>query len=167
MWFPLSEAQFDNLRLAAPVESALGFNDSHMEITNGDLPEDVSGVYLTENAGTFFGVRPLLGRNLAPSDGENGGHSVVVLNYRFWQRHFGGDPHIIGRTLEMDHAPYIIGGVTARSFAFKDIACVGDVYPPASLMRGIANDASLSSLPWIKLRPHVTLASANAALEPI
>src|SRR5580704_14195178 len=51
MWFPLSEAQFDNLRLAAPVESALGFNDEHMEVTNGGLPEDVWGIYLTENAG--------------------------------------------------------------------------------------------------------------------
>ena len=61
---------------------------------------------------------------------ENGGHSVVVLNYRFWQRHFGGDPHVIGRTLEMDHAPYTIVGVMPRSFAFNDIAGVGDVYLP-------------------------------------
>ena len=59
LWFPLSEAQFDNLRLAAPVESALGFDHSHMEITNGDLPEDVSGVYLTENAGTFLRCAPI------------------------------------------------------------------------------------------------------------
>ncbi|MGA7238481.1 MAG: ABC transporter permease [Bryobacteraceae bacterium] len=95
-WFTLSKAQIDDLRLAAPVDSALGFNNSHMEITGGGLPEDISGVYLTENAGTFFGVRPLLGRNIEPSDAENGGHSVVVLNYRFWERHFGGDPHIIG-----------------------------------------------------------------------
>ncbi|HET6844601.1 MAG TPA: ABC transporter permease [Candidatus Angelobacter sp.] len=128
----LSKAQFDDLRLAAPVDSALGFNLRGMEITGGGLPEDISGTYLTENAGTFFGVRPLLGRNIEPSDAENGGHPVVVLNYRFWQRHFGGDPHVIGRTLELNHAPYAIIGV----------------------MR-------------IKLRPHVTPAAANAALEPL
>ena len=167
MWFPLTEAQFNNLRLAAPVESALGFNDSHMEITNGDLPEDVSGVYLTENAGTFFGVRPLLGRNLAPSDGENGGHSVVVLNYRFWQRHFGGDPNVIGQTLEIDHASYTIVGVMPRSFAFNDTLGVGDVYLPGTLMRGLANVPEFAYVPWVKLRPHVTLAAADAALEPI
>ena len=90
------------------------------------------GYYLTENAGTFFGVRPLLGRNLEPSDAENGGHSVVVLNYRFWQRHFGGDPHVIGRTLEIDHASYTIIGVMPRSFAFNDMVEVADVYLPAS-----------------------------------
>jgi predicted permease len=166
-YFELSKAQLDEVRLSGSVDSVLGFNGSHMEITGGGLPEDIYGAYLTENAETFFGVRPLLGRNIEPSDAENGDHSVVVLNYRFWQRHFGGDPHIIGRTLEMDHAPYTIVGVMPRSFAFNDIAGVGDVYLPASLIPAVANGPSLSYLPWIKLRPHITLAGANAALEPI
>ena len=111
-WFTLSKAECDDLSLAAPVDSVLGFNNSHLEITGGALPEDIWGVYLTENAGTFFGVRPLLGRNLESSDADNGGQSVVVLNYRFWQSYFGGDPHVIGRTLEMDHAPYAVLRVT-------------------------------------------------------
>src|ERR1700723_910338 len=166
-WFPLSKAQFDDLRLAAPVDSVLGFNKAGMEITGGALPEDIQVIYLTENAGTFFGVRPLLGRNLEPSDAENGGRSVVVLNYRFWQRHFGGDPHVIGRMLEIDHAPYTIIGVMPRSFAFNDSTGVGDVYLPGSLTRGLFNVPYLAYIPWIKLRPNVTLAAANAALEPI
>jgi predicted permease len=166
-YFTRSKAQMDDLRRAAPVESVLGFSGSHMEITSGGLPEDIYGAYLTENAETFLEVRPLLGRNIEPSDAENGGHSVVVLNYRFWHRHFGADPHIIGRTLEIDHTPYIIIGVMPRSFAFNDINGVGDVYLPASLMRGVANGPAPSYIPWIKLRPHVTVEAANAALEPI
>jgi hypothetical protein len=163
-WFTLSKAQFDDLRLAAPVDSLLGFDSSEMEITGGALPEDISGVHLTENAGTFFGVRPHLGRNLEPSDAENGGRSVVVLNYQFWQRHFGGDPHVLGRTLEINHAPYTIVGVMPRTVAFPQMG-VGDVYLPASLMSSF--NVPLGYIPWIKLRPHVTLAAANAALEPI
>jgi predicted permease len=166
-WFTLSKAECDDVRLAAPVDSVLGFSGSHLEITNNGLPEDISGLYLTENAGTFFGVRPLLGRNLEPSDAENGGQFVVVLNYRFWQSYFGGDPHVIGRTLEMDHAPYTIVGVMPRSFAFNDTIGVGDVYLPASLVRAFANGPAPSFLPWIKLRPHVTVVAANGALEPI
>ncbi len=165
-WILLSKTQLDEVRHAAPVESVLGFNGSHMEITGGGLPEDIFGIYLTENTGSFFGVRPLLGRNIEPPDAEYGGHSVVVLNYRFWRRHFGGDPHIIGRMLEIDHAAYTIVGVMPRSFAFNDLAGVGDVYLPASLMRGVANVSSVAYLPWIKLRPHVTRAAANGALEP-
>jgi predicted permease len=138
-----------------------------MEITGGELPEDIYGIYLTENAGTFFGVRPLLGRNIEPSDAEKGGHTVVVLNYRLWQRHYDGDPRVIGRTLEINHAPYTIIGVMPRSFAFNDTTGVGDVYLPGSLVQRIANVPYLAYIPWIKLRPNVTLAAANAALEPI
>jgi hypothetical protein len=54
-----------------------------------------------------------------------------------------------------------------RSFAFNDTTGVGDVYLPGSLMRGVFNVPYLAYIPWIKLRPHVTLAAANAALEPI
>src|SRR5216683_1448826 len=159
-----SKAEFDDLRLAAPVDSLLGYRPTSMEITGGGLPEDVLGIYLTENAGTFFGVRPLLGRNIEPSDAENGGHFVVVLNYSFWQQHFGGDSRVIGRTLEMNHALYTIIGVMPRSFAFNDLSGVGDVYLPISLT---ANVPHVSYLPWIKIRPHVTPAAATSALEPI
>ncbi|MFZ1157908.1 MAG: ADOP family duplicated permease [Candidatus Sulfotelmatobacter sp.] len=163
-WFTLSKAQLGDLRLAAPIDSVLGFSSGHLEITNGGLPEDISGVYLTENAETFFGVRALFGRMIEPFDA---GHPVVVLNFRFWQGYFGGDPHVIGRTLEIDHAPYTIVGVMPRSFAFNNNVGVGDVYLPASLVRAVANGPAPSYLPWIKLRPHVTVAAANAALEPI
>jgi predicted permease len=163
-WFTLSAAQLDDLRLATPVDSVLGFSSGHLEITNDGLPEDISGVYLTENAETFFGVRALFGRMIEPFDA---GHPVVVLNFRFWQRYFAGDSHVIGRTLEMDHAPYTIVGVMPRSFAFNDNVGVGDVYLPASLVRAVANGPAPSYVPWIKLRPHVTVAAANAALEPI
>src|ERR1041385_3715392 len=158
----LSKAQFDDLRLAAPVDSVLGFNPTEVEITGGAFPEEIAGTYLTENEGAFFGVRPLLGRNIQPSDAENGGHSVVVLNYRFWQRHFGGDPHVIGQTLEINQSPCTIIGVMPRSFAFNDLADVADVYLPFSLAPKIS-----VYIPWVKLRPHVTPAAANGALEPI
>ena len=54
-----------------------------------------------------------------------------------------------------------------RSFAFNNITGVADVYLPASLMRVVANGRATSYLPWIQLRPHVTVAAANAALEPL
>jgi predicted permease len=165
----VGKAQLDEMRVAAPVESVLGFSPAEVEITGGALPEDIRGYYLTENAGTFFGVRPLLGRNFEPSDAENGGRSVVVLNYQFWQRHFGGDPHVIERTLEINHSPYTIIGVMPRSFAFNDMAGVGDVYLPASRTPTV-NTPSGATVPYIlmvKLRPHVTRAAANSVLEPI
>jgi hypothetical protein len=67
-------------------------------------PEDVYAVYLTENAARFFGLRPLLGRMIEPSDAAQGGQPVAVLNDRFWQRHFHGARNVVGKTIELDHA---------------------------------------------------------------
>jgi MacB-like periplasmic core domain len=107
-WFAVMKPQFQTLGGGKCIESLLGFRDVNAEITGGGLPEDVSAIYLTENAGVFFGVRPLLGRFIQSSDAEREGQPNVVLNYGFWQRHFQGDATVIGRVLQVDHANYTI-----------------------------------------------------------
>ncbi len=168
-WFGITKPQFETLRSAHSVEDVLGFDPGNTEITGSALPEDVSVIYLTENAGSFFGVRPLLGRNIQPSDARGAGPSAAVLNYRFWQRHYGGDPHVIGRTLELDHTVFTIVGVMPLSFAFNDTLRVGDVYLPESSLhlREFGPYQHASYIPWIKLKPHVSLVAANAELDAI
>jgi hypothetical protein len=162
-WFVMFKPQFEILRTAHSVEDVLGFVRAYNEITSGALPEDVSAIYLTENAGSFFGVHPLLGRNLQPSDAHGAGSSVAVLNFRFWQRHFAGDRSILGRTLELDHTAFTIVGVMPRSFAFNDTIGVGDVYLPRSALRE-TGPFPHPYIPWIKLKPHVGIAAADAEL---
>ncbi|HTF63813.1 MAG TPA: hypothetical protein VK638_14075 [Edaphobacter sp.] len=65
-WFATDKRQFETLSEARSIESVLGFAESNMEITGGAIPEDVLGTYLTGNAGSFFGVRALLGRGIEP-----------------------------------------------------------------------------------------------------
>jgi predicted permease len=168
-WFGITKPQFETLRSAHSVEDVLGFNPGNTEITGSALPEDVKAIYLTENAGSFFGVRPLLGRNVHPSDASGAGPSAVVLNYRFWQRHYGGDPHVVGRTLELDHTVFTIVGVMPLSFAFNDTLGVGDVYLPGSSLhlRETGPYQHPAYIPWIKLKPHVALFAANAELGAI
>ncbi|MGB9418045.1 MAG: permease prefix domain 1-containing protein, partial [Acidobacteriaceae bacterium] len=60
-WFGITKPQFETLRSAHSIEDVLGFNPGNTEITGSALPEDVRAIYLTENAGSFFAVRPLLG----------------------------------------------------------------------------------------------------------
>jgi predicted permease len=167
-WFATMKPQFETLRKANCIESLLGFAGANMEITGGAIPEDLIGAYLTENANTFFGVHALLGRGIEPSDAQGGGQPVVVLNYKFWQRHFDGDPHVIGHTLELDHVSYTIIGVMPRSFAFNDTTGVGDVYLPRSLLHDSVNPPVTSPyIPWIKLKPHISPAAADAELNAI
>lgn len=162
-WFALWMPQYEQLRKARCVESVLGFNQGNEVLSGASLPEDVFVVYLTENAGQFFGVHPVLGRMIAPSDAAKGGQPVAVLNYRFWQRHFQGERDVIGKTLEMENTAYTIVGVMPRRFAFNDTMGVGDVYLPASAMH--AEHGPVFVIPWVKLRQGVTAAEASAELN--
>jgi predicted permease len=165
-WFALWRPQFAEFGKSQCIESLLGFRTRSEVLTGGGLPEDALAVYLTENANQFFGVRPVLGRTIEPSDAAGGGQPVAVLNYRFWQQHFQGARNVIGKTLELDHEVYTIVGVMPRSFAFDDTTGVGDVYLPGSMLRETAAGPRFF-IPWVKLKSGVRVAEGNAELDPL
>lgn len=131
-----------------------------LTITGSDLPEPVSVYYGIGSTFPTLGVPALLGRNLGPSDSPDGQEPqpVVMLHYRFWQRHFNGDPRVIGKDLELDHKAYTIVGVTRPNFTWDWGA---DVYLPQAI-----SDPSGGGV-VIKLRRGVTLEGADAELEPL
>lgn len=165
-WFALWRPQFAEFGKAQCIESLLGFRNKSEVLTGEGLPKDALAVYVTENADHFFGVRPVLGRMIEPSDAVGGGQPVAVLNYRFWQQHFAGARNVIGKTLELDHVVYTVVGVMPRSFAFDDTTGVGDVYLPGTTLRETAAGPRFF-IPWVKLKPGVTLAQGNAELDPL
>ena len=132
-----------------------------MTISGSDLPEDVLDVDLTSNAFNFLGVPAALGRPLQPSDAPDGQdpQPVVVLGYKFWQRHFNADPGVLGKTIQLDHMNYTIVGVAGQRFVWGD----GDVYLPLKITADQTNDYYVG----IRLKPGVTHAQADAALQPL
>lgn len=165
-WFALWRPQFAEFGKAPCIESLLGFRSKSEVLTGEELPEDALAVYVTENAAQFFGVRPLLGRMIEPSDAAGGGQPVAVLNYRFWQGHFGGARNVVGKRLELDHTVYTIVGVMPQSFAFDDTTGVGDAYLPGSMLRESAAGPRFF-IPWVKLKAGITVAEGNAELDPV
>lgn len=106
--------QLKILRETKCIESiAASWGTWNLTTTDEDLPQDVPSTQLTANAGAHFGVPALLGRTLIPSDAPDGQdpQPVVVLSYRFWQRHFNSDPSVVGRNLQLVHKNYAIVGV--------------------------------------------------------
>src|SRR5580692_4315662 len=139
------------------IESAAAsWGTWNLTTTDEDLPQDVPSVQLSGNAGIHFGVPALLGRTLLPTDAPDGQdpQPVVVLSYLFWQRHFNGDPTVIGRTLQLVHKNYTIIGVLPSRFTWNDAA----VYVPLK----ITNDANVTFGPLVRLKPGITRAAANA-----
>jgi hypothetical protein len=82
-------------------DGAFVSNTWEMTLTGQGLPEAVRTQYFSANGLNVLGVPPLLGRVFNEADGPAGEQPqrVVVLTYRFWQRHFGGRPEAVGQTL--------------------------------------------------------------------
>ena len=159
--FGLTGSQWQQIRKSPVVEDAFMEDDWNLTVTGHDLPEDVQGVYLSSNGFDFMGVPPALGRGLMPSDAIDGQEPqpVVVLGYKFWQRHFNGDPAVLGQNLQLVHKNYTIVGVAARRFTWGD----GDVYLPLK----VTQDPVKAFYVGTRLKAGVTREAAVGALQPL
>jgi putative ABC transport system permease protein len=150
--------QFRELRNVHAFDGIATWNSRHLTVTGHDVPENAIAFFGIGETFVTLGVPPLLGRNLGPSDSPEGQEPlpVVMLHYRFWQRHFHGDPAVIGKTLELNHRPYTIVGVTRPHFTWGWGA---DIYLPEETTQGGGV--------VVRLRPGVSLAAADAELQPL
>ena len=130
-------------------------------LTGQDLPETVHTGSLVSNAFQDLGVPPVLGRGLWASDAVDGQEPrpVAVLSYRFWRKHYLSNPDVVGRRLQLDHRNFEIVGVAAPRFTWGG----ADVYLPLKLMR----DPGRTTIIYLLLRPGVSRAAADAALQPL
>ena len=159
-WNGLTGPQTRQLRQAHSVEDVMGANKWSLTVTGGDVPEDVQGIYLTPSAFQVLGLPAMLGRTFFPSDAPDGQEpqQVVVLSHKFWERHFNGDPSVVGKPIRLVQKTYTILGVMPPRFTWLD----GDVYLPLSL----SPSQTITYGTIIKLKPGISRAAAAAELEP-
>jgi len=143
------------------LDSVLVMDYRDMILTGREFPENVDVIGLIGNGFSDLGISMLLGRGILPSDAMDGQdpQPVAVLSYKFWQKHFLGDPGVIGRMLQLDHKSYQIVGVISPRFNWYD----PDVYLPLS----VTQDPMRTFLVDLRLKPGVTHEAANAALQPV
>jgi predicted permease len=157
----LNGPEIQLLRQTKSFESVTAMGGWNLTTTDGDLPEDVQGMDISPEAPSHWGSTAMLGRWLIPSDAPFGQDSqaVVVLSSPFWQRYYAGDPNVVGRTIQLVHKPYKIVGVMGPRFRWGE----ADVYLPLKL----TNDPDKYYGDSLKLKPGVTVAQANAELQPL
>jgi putative ABC transport system permease protein len=155
-----SGQQLREVKKISAFESIATWRPGFLVVTGSDIPENLNAFYGIGETFPMLGVPPLLGRNLGPSDSPDGQEPqpVVMLHYRFWQRHFNGDRTVIGKTIELDHKQYTIIGVTRPNFTWDWFA---DIYLPQAI------DYRLGGGVVVRLRPGVSLAAANAEMQPL
>ena len=131
--------------------------------------EIVSGELVSGNFFDLLGVRPHLGRLFSPADNVTpGGHPLVVLSHGYWQRRFGGDPSVIGRTIRINSQPMTILGVTPPGFAGIELGFSPDIRLP--IVMGTSETRSNSPEEWWlqiigRLGPNVDRGAATAELD--
>jgi predicted permease len=143
-------------------------------IEGGETARIVMGEVVTGGAFAVLGVQPHLGRAILPEDDvARGGHPVAMLSYGYWQRAFGGDPDVVGRTLRLGGRPYIIIGVAPAHYRGALPPLTPAFYVPAAManelmgvdMLGQRN--SHSFFVKARLAPGVTRAQAEHAASGV
>ena len=100
----------------------------------GDRAEVATGSIVSSNYFDALGVRPMMGRGFTPAEdtGRNA-HPVTVISYDMWQKRYGSDPAIIGRTQILNGVPHTIVGVTPEGFYGTFVGRAMQFWVPASM----------------------------------
>ncbi|HZD76542.1 MAG TPA: ABC transporter permease [Acidobacteriaceae bacterium] len=128
--------------------------------------EQVHRVLASGNLFSLLGVSPLIGRTLNERDEKPGSDHVAVLSSGAWERYFGRDPSVVGRSVDLNEASFTIVGVLPPGAAYP---ADGDVWLPLSLM----DSATQASRVWHsvnvlgRLRPGIGLTQARAEMQTI
>ena len=101
--------------------------------------ERIQGLIVSGNYFTVLRVRPALGRGFLPEEDKTAGtHPVVVIGYGLWQRRFGGDHRIVGKTVSLNAYPFTVVGIAPPEFNGTIAGGAPDVYVPIMMMAQIA-----------------------------
>jgi predicted permease len=140
------------------------FDTFPLTVTGTAAPEQVRTVGASRGVLEALRVPPLLGRGFTESDYHYDGRRAdnVILGWGYWQRRFGGDPSVIGRTLRSDTASFTIVGVMPQGF--RVVTVEPEVILPLSLDRSRLVLVFFSYETVGRLKPGVTLEQANADL---
>lgn len=141
-----------------------GYTGTTLTLTGDGEPRRLRA---TRTVGDFFGVfggRALLGTTYRPEQSEEGSHLVAVLSYATWRDVMGGDPSVIGRTVELSGNRYEVIGVMPPEFRFPRTT---ELWVPQMMNADARTPVARGRLfmtPVMRVKPGVTTAQLEAGL---
>ena len=177
---PMSGEYFTNplweqVRDRQDAFSALAaFGETSFNLADGGEARRIAGSYVSGDYFNVLAVAPAIGRLLTRSDDVRGCAAVAVLNYRFWQREYGGARDVVGRSIRLSGHPFEIVGVAGATFRGPDVGREVSVYLPLcseAVVRGAASSLDRRSQWWLRvigrLAPNVDVTQAGARMAAI
>jgi putative ABC transport system permease protein len=127
-------------------------------------PEQVSGLRVSASFFSVLGVQPFLGRTFLPEEEVGGKDHEVVLSYGLWQRRYGADRALVGKTIKVDGQDFTVVGVMPREFHWEFWSGHRQLWVPVGYTEGDKVRGSNSFISFARLKPGVTVAQARAEM---
>jgi len=164
-------AETDELRAQATAafQSLTTFSGWNNTLVEPGRPAVVlHAIDATADFFTTFGVQPMLGRTYTAEEEVPGRNQVAILSHALWQSRFGGDPHVIGRTIHLNAEAVTVIGVMPASFTYPLFWGPIDLYRPVTVPPQIKDDRNNHFFVVAgRLRAGVTREQAKAQLDPV
>jgi putative ABC transport system permease protein len=151
--------------------------DQGLNLTGGAEPERVTAVPVSANLFQVLGVAPIQGRTFLPDEETPGRDRIVILSHGLWQRRFGADPQMLGKTVVLDGASHTVVGVMPAGFVFPGNTGVlpgfffikpADLWIPLALPAEVVAERSNHPLEVVaRLKPAVSLAQASGHMDAL
>ena len=163
-------ARFEQLREHSQSFSGVAAvtNDS-LNLTGHGEPEQVSVARISPNFFSVLGLKPRIGRTFSDEEGGPEGKPVVMISDSLWRTRFGGDPNVVGQTIDLDSAPQTIIGVLPSEVHLPFIA-PSEVWSPRYFELSLLTPQHIrSGVGYLtvlgRLRPGVSLQAATAEMD--
>jgi predicted permease len=134
-------------------------------LTGAGRPEALRAQAVSPEYFSVLGTAPMLGRTFAPDEDQPGREHVVVLSYRLWKSHFGGDPGMVGRTIHLDETPYTVIGVMPQNFHFPTWAELWAPLTWTPANRAVRGEHHYTVI--ARLKPGADIREAQAEMDTI
>jgi predicted permease len=164
---------------ASTLSEVAAFSNTDLVLSEQGEPEPLSVGRASANLFDLLGVRPVLGRAFTdeelPEIAGDDGARVVILSHELWSRQFGGDPEILGRSIQLSGTPHAVVGVLPAGFRIgSDLirthqnggdvdAGLRDLWVPLRLNRGHSNSYELLA----RLAPGVSAEQTRAEVQTL
>jgi predicted permease len=150
------------LRLKA-IERLGVYRPWTFNVSGGAEPAQVEGAMISADLFDALGLAPELGRGFMDDEQRDGADNVAVLSNGLWQRQFGSDPSVVGKTIRVSDVPHVIVGVMPAGFEFPQGA---RIYTPLVIGSEIRKNRRSHLLHVVgRLRAGATATHAEAELR--
>jgi len=140
--------------------------EASFNLTGTGDPERLEGNRVSAALFPLLGVEPQIGRVFTAAEDQPGSQRVVLLSYGLWQRRFGGDPGIVGKSLTLNGDSYTAVGVMPARFHFPTIN--DQVWVPIAFSPEEAGNRNVHYLRVLaRLKPGVTMSQAQTEMSTI